>query len=310
MNFQVENIEYKRKTVDRGIVLGERRSIFDLSERKHPCKAKHAGINRLVSKRSPQKSNFTIFIPADHLTPGMSFTVLNRDYTDKHPSETTYRVLDLTAYFVTCEVIQAGKPQLRVNKALQRRINACKTYTQTEPIAKEDAWFVANPESWVDDFPASSREAEPCKQTLKDAPAVLPEKNALKDLPPKADHSCSMTDDTATGSFFPVLPRIYRRPVSATKNGQSNNINHAIGGTGMAAANMRLARKFRPRHPARPVIAAGGIMKHTFKISAYPYSEGTEEYHFEITTEAEEMSVAKGLVEALLEGTWEIEINA
>ena len=53
-------------------------------------------------------------------------------------------------------------------------------------------------------------------------------------------------------------------------------------------------------------------MKHTFKISAYPYSEGTEEYHFEITTEANEREDAKELVEALLdEGTqWEIEINA
>ena len=50
-------------------------------------------------------------------------------------------------------------------------------------------------------------------------------------------------------------------------------------------------------------------MKYTFKISAYPYPEGGEEYHFEISTETDKKEDAKELVEALLEGNWEVEIN-
>ncbi len=163
MDFPISQITYKHKPVDAGLVLGERRNLFDLSERKYPLKAKHTDKNRLLSKRSPQKSNFSVYIPVDSLTPGLTFKVLDRDYTSKHPLETTYQVLDITAYFVTLEVIQAGKPEQRINKAMQKRLDACKAYQQQEPIQKEDAWFVANPETWIDDFPAS-QEKEPCNK--------------------------------------------------------------------------------------------------------------------------------------------------
>jgi hypothetical protein len=237
MDFQIENISYKRNTIDRGIVLGSRRSLFDLSERKYPCKAKHADKNRLVSKRSPQRSNFRVYIPVDHLTPDLVFVVLDRPYTSKTAAETTYRVLDVQASFVTLDIIQAGKPRPRINKAMQKRLDACQAYKQTQPIAKEDAWFVANPESWIDDFPASSEEQASCKQTLKDVPAALPEKSDLNDSPLKADHSCSTTAAMRTVTRFPVLPKPYRL--------QRNNNNRVTRERGWRPLT-RLARKLRP----------------------------------------------------------------
>lgn len=50
-------------------------------------------------------------------------------------------------------------------------------------------------------------------------------------------------------------------------------------------------------------------MKYKFKVYAYPYVEGTEEYHFEITTEADEKEDARELIAALLSESWETAIE-
>ncbi len=53
--------------------------------------------------------------------------------------------------------------------------------------------------------------------------------------------------------------------------------------------------------------------KFTFDLSAFPYVEGTDEIHYEISVDAQDKEDAKDLVESLLEGLsenrWEVDLN-
>jgi hypothetical protein len=46
----------------------------------------------------------------------------------------------------------------------------------------------------------------------------------------------------------------------------------------------------------------------TFEVSGFPYTEGTDEFHFKISVHAADRDRAKELIEFLVAGEWETDI--
>ena len=72
MTQAISEIKYKNKTIDRGLILGTRKYHWCLKRQYEPLWAKNGAF---CNKISPQKTNFTVYIPLKELRRDIEYTI-------------------------------------------------------------------------------------------------------------------------------------------------------------------------------------------------------------------------------------------
>lgn len=103
--FEIEKITYGRKTTDKGIILGRRPWKWTPGNKYNPCFAKDASSKENLSRLSPHKQNFAVYIPAAHLERDRTIRIVNHEY-GKARQETTLRIVDVTPQYVNAEILE------------------------------------------------------------------------------------------------------------------------------------------------------------------------------------------------------------
>jgi hypothetical protein len=78
--YLLDTIKYKRKEIDKGIILGERPFRWTLKKKYNPCFAKSLVNGEYVSYLSPHKRNFKVYIPICLLQPGRDILIYKKDH--------------------------------------------------------------------------------------------------------------------------------------------------------------------------------------------------------------------------------------
>lgn len=160
--FEISKITYRRKTHDKGIILGMRPWRWTLGAKYSPVFAKDAETGETLSVCAPQKSNFAVYVPAAHLEAGRTLLIVKHEY--KQPRiETTIRVLEVNPQWIDAEVLEckeAPRPETRAAK--RRKIvdfapKTCETCVNEDdfvfggrpaendaPVESEDEWTAAS----------------------------------------------------------------------------------------------------------------------------------------------------------------------
>jgi len=78
--YVLDKITYKRKEIDKGIILGERPFRWTLKKKYSPCFAKDVVDGEYCSELSPHKQNFKVYIPVNYLKTGKDILIYKKDY--------------------------------------------------------------------------------------------------------------------------------------------------------------------------------------------------------------------------------------
>ena len=111
--FEISKITYRRKTHDKGIILGMRPWRWTLGAKYSPVFAKDAETGETLSVCAPQKSNFAVYVPAAHLETGRTLLIVNHAYQQPR-IETTIRVLEVNPQWIDAELLdrrEAPRPR-------------------------------------------------------------------------------------------------------------------------------------------------------------------------------------------------------
>ena len=76
MTYNIQEIIYNNKTIDSGIVLGKRKYKWALKKQYEPLWVRSG--NYFVSKLSPHKTNFDIYIPVSELKESKIYTIQDK----------------------------------------------------------------------------------------------------------------------------------------------------------------------------------------------------------------------------------------
>lgn len=147
--FEINKITYRRKTHDRGIVLGTRPYKWTLGAKFSPVFARDADTGETLSVCSPQKTNFAVYIPAAHLEAGRTLLIVNHEY--KQPRiETTMRILEVNPQWIEAEVLdcrEAPRPETRAAK--RRKVLDYVPKTSDTCVCEDDFVFGGMPAGWT-----------------------------------------------------------------------------------------------------------------------------------------------------------------
>ena len=159
--FEISKITYRRKTHDKGIILGMRPWRWTLGAKYSPVFAKDAETGETLSVCSPQKSNFAVYIPTAHLDAGRTILIVNHAYQQPR-IETTIRILEVNPQWIDAEVLEckeAPRPETRAakrRKVVDYAPKTCETCVNEDdfvfggrpaecdaPAEPEDGWTAA-----------------------------------------------------------------------------------------------------------------------------------------------------------------------
>lgn len=142
--YEIERIRYKRKEIDRGIILGQRPYKWTLGNRYSPCHAKIDG--RLVSKCSPHRRNFTVYIPADLLEIGHVIHITCKEYKGQKVL-TQVLIRAITSQYVECDLIAEDiekpdyKPIVHDYMILTNENSALRVFGGSEDHTEDEQYF-------------------------------------------------------------------------------------------------------------------------------------------------------------------------
>ena len=160
--FEISKITYRRKTHDKGIILGMRPWRWTLGAKYSPVFAKDAETGETLSVCAPQKTNFAVYVPAAHLEAGRTLLLVNHEY--RQPRiETTIRILEVNPQWIDAEVLEckeAPRPETRAakrRKVVDYAPKTCETCVNEDdfvfggrpaendaPVESEDEWTAAS----------------------------------------------------------------------------------------------------------------------------------------------------------------------
>ena len=96
--YVLDTIKYKRKEIDKGLILGERPYKWTLKRKYNPCYAKIVD-GEYCSELSPHKRNFKVYIPASILQEGSKIHIYKRDY-QRDPIDITIEIVKVDGNIV------------------------------------------------------------------------------------------------------------------------------------------------------------------------------------------------------------------
>ena len=160
--FEISKITYRRKTHDKGIILGMRPWRWTLGAKYSPVFAKDAVTGETLSVCAPQKTNFAVYVPAAHLEAGRTLLIVKHEY--RQPRiETTIRILEVNPQWIDAEVLECKKaPRPETRAAKRRKVvdyapKTCETCVNEDdfvfggrpaendaPVESEDEWTAAS----------------------------------------------------------------------------------------------------------------------------------------------------------------------
>jgi hypothetical protein len=132
-----DKIQYKRKTIDEGVILGSRPWRWTLGNKYSPCVAKLAENGLKLSALSPHKTNFQVYVSKHALEVGQALFIVNQDYQAERV-ETLMEVAEIGANY--CKVNVLAETKTPVQKEIQL---ASEAYVETfNATAAGDMWFL------------------------------------------------------------------------------------------------------------------------------------------------------------------------
>lgn len=183
--YEISKITYRRKTHDKGVILGMRPWRWTLDAKYSPVFAKDAETGETLSVCSPQKSNFAVYIPAAHLDAGRTILIVNHAYQQPR-IETTIRVLEVNPTWIDAEVLDCRETARPENRAAKRRKTVEFAPKLCEDCVTDDDFVFGGrpadhdaPRNAEDAWTAASIEASGC---LEDAEALNYDEYEMSEL--------------------------------------------------------------------------------------------------------------------------------
>lgn len=120
--WSIENIRYRRKTIDRGVILGRRKYKSELARTQKPCQL-FEGTFR-ISFRTPHKRHFAVFVPASELVKGKTLTWLHYDQDTGKTLETELLLTEVSRYHVCYDVLKEEERIFRKRRTVRELLKA------------------------------------------------------------------------------------------------------------------------------------------------------------------------------------------
>ena len=183
--YEISKITYRRKTHDKGIILGMRPWRWALGAKYSPVFARDAETGETLSVCSPQKTNFAVYIPATHLDAGRTILIVNHAYQQPR-IETTIRVLEVNPTWIDAEVLDCRETARPENRAAKRRKTVEFAPKLCEDCVTDDDFIFGGrpadhdaPQDTEDGWTAASITASGC---LEDADALNYDEYEMSEL--------------------------------------------------------------------------------------------------------------------------------
>ena len=183
--YEISKITYRRKTHDKGVILGMRPWRWTLGAKYSPVFARDAETGEPLSVCSPQKTNFAVYIPSAHLDAGRTILIVNHAYQQPR-IETTIRVLEVNPTWIDAEVLDCRETARPENRAAKRRKTVEFAPKLCEDCVTDDDFVFGGrpadhdaPRNAEDAWTAASIEASGC---LEDAEALNYDEYEMSEL--------------------------------------------------------------------------------------------------------------------------------